>query len=327
MGESYPGSRPFIREGLKNNGVPMEAIEVMISSLSNSSLKQYNNGLKLWWQFCRVSNLNPYHNSIKNVLDFLTRQYKRGASYGTLNTIRSAISLLIGPSIGSDFRIKRFFKGIFRINPPTPKFRLTWDPNIVLTYLSQFSDNDDMSLELLSYKLVTLLALITAHRVQTFSLIEIQNINTSEERVEIKIPARIKNSGPNKYQPVLILPFFNEKPEICAASVLISYMNRTKDIRRTNSLFISFRRPYKAATAQTLSRWIKGTLEKSGLDTSIFTAHTTRHAATSAAFRKGLNLDVIRNTAGWTENSNIFARFYNRPLATKDSFASTILSK
>ncbi|KAH9635903.1 hypothetical protein HF086_002463 [Spodoptera exigua] len=56
------------------------------------------------------------------------------------------------------------------------------------------------------------------------------------------------------------------------------------------------------------------TLNEAGIDTSVFTAHSTRHASTSAASRAGLGIDLIRRTAGWSGTSSTFAKFYNRPI-------------
>lgn len=65
---------------------------------------------------------------------------------------------------------------------------------------------------MLTRKLSKVMALITAHRVQTFSLIEVRNIQISEKKkkkieieIEIKVPARIKTTAPNKYQLLLII--------------------------------------------------------------------------------------------------------------------------
>ncbi|KAI8440715.1 hypothetical protein MSG28_009058 [Choristoneura fumiferana] len=74
------------------------------------------------------------------------------------------------------------------------------------------------------------------------------------------------------------------------------------------------KRPHRDATAQSISRWIKQVLAKSGVDVSIFSAHSTRHAATSTAAAAGVSIDVIRKTAGWTATSQTFAKFYNRSI-------------
>lgn len=103
-------------------------------------------------------------------------------------------------------------------------------------------------------------------------------------------------------------------------------MSTTNDIRPLNNknLFLTFKPPHKTASSQSISRWIKQVLAVSGVDVASFSAHSTRHAATSAARAAGLSLDVIRKTAGWTANSQTFARFYNRPLVAESSFARTV---
>jgi len=47
----------------------------------------------------------------------------------------------------------------------------------------------------------------------------------------------------------------------------------------------------------------------------MYTAHSTRHAATSAASRRGLSVDAIHRAAGWGQHSHVFATFYNREVA------------
>lgn len=76
-------------------------------------------------------------------------------------------------------------------------------------------------------KLLLLMALATAHRVQTFSLINIENIEFLQSSVEINIPELIKTSAPEKYQPLLILPFLEEKPELCVRNTVEYYLQFT----------------------------------------------------------------------------------------------------
>ncbi|XP_060804898.1 uncharacterized protein LOC132902730 [Amyelois transitella] len=46
------------------------------------------------------------------------------------------------------------------------------------------------------------------------------------------------------------------------------------------------------------ARWIKTVLSESGVDASVFKAHSTRHAATSAAGAAGVSVETIRKAAG-----------------------------
>ena len=180
---------------------------------------------------------------------------------------------------------------------------------------------------MLSKKLVTLLALVTAHRFQTLSLIKIQNIIFSAEgTVNIFITDNIKTSGPGRAQPCLHFKKFQEKPEICVLNTLMDYIDRTISVRQEEQeyLFISFVRPYKRASSQTLSRLVKETMSEAGINTNIFSSYSTRHSSTSMVYKAGVSLDIIRKTAGWSDKSRTFARFYNRPIVT-NSFAETIL--
>lgn len=114
---------------------------------------------------------------------------------------------------------------------------------------------------------------------------------------------------------------------MCVASTLVEYIERTGPLRgEVEEIFITHKKPYHKATTQTLSRWIKIILEKSGVDTTRYSAYSTRHASTSAAFHKGLDIESIRKAAGWSPNSNMFARFYCRPLIDKDAYAKVIIS-
>lgn len=286
----------------------------MLASLSQNTIKQYDVCLKKWWKFCYHNNVEIYQASVPQVIYFLTQLYNQGCQYGTLNSCRAALSLLLGPNLSKDDRLHRFFKGVFRLRAPLPKYDMTWDTNLVLNHLSTLYPNEELNLEQLSKKAITLLALATAHRVQTFSVIKIDNITTSNERIHIKIPDIIKTSRPGCKQPVLSLSFFGNKPSVCPATTLVSYINKTKSLRKSAVLFISIKKPHNSVGSQTLSRWIKRTLKDSGIDTNIFSAHSTRHASTSRAYTLGVSIDTIRNTAGWSDGSKTFANFYNRAI-------------
>lgn len=301
-------------------------MEITIASLSESSLKQYDCSWKKWWKFCKEREISFYKTEITKVIKFLTAEFDKGASYSSLNCMRSAISVILGPEIGQNEFLKRFFKGLSRLRPPEPKYESTWDLKIVLDYFRNLN-NKNLPIEILSKKLITLLALVTGQRIQTLSLIDIRNIIIKERLIEIKIPERVKTSKPGGSQPILSLPFYEENTNICPANTLLDYIQRTKKFRnKTTRLFISFREPFKVASKQTLSRWVKDILYESGIDTSVFSAHSTRHASTSAAKRKGITFDVIRKSAGWTETSTTFTRFYNRPIVKDASiFGRAIL--
>lgn len=285
--------------------------------------------MKKWSDFCQLFQKEFYNPSEADLLHFLEENRIRGASYSALNTLRSAVSLISTNKIGDHPLITRYFKGAYKLNPPTPRYSEIWDVSTVLRFLkTQILEN--LSLQELSGKLATLLALITAHRCQTIHAISIDNLARSEGGIWITIEKPIKTSRAGTSAPRLFLPKFEEQPELCAVRTLEAYLEKTNILRgNTKALFITTVKPHGPASKDTVSRWITNVLSKSGVDTQKFTTHSTRHASTSAAKAAGVNIASIKATAGWSKESSVFARFYDVPIekSNQEVFSNAILSK
>ena len=156
-------------------------------------------------------------------------------------------------------------------------------------------------------------------------MIKLTDIKSTKTGVEIRIRDLIKTSRPGADQPYAFFPFFNDRINLCIARTISFYVNRTKDFRgNTEQLLISFKPPHKQVGAQTVSRWIRTVMHEAGISEE-FTAHSTRHASTSKALIKGVDLNTIKRAAGWSKQSRIFANFYNRPVEPqKGSFAEAV---
>ena len=92
-----------------------------------------------------------------------------------------------------------------------------------------------------------------------------------------------------------------------------------------SKLFISYMKPCKEVSRDTLTRWVRPVMAQAGLDVSMFSPHSTREASVSAAHRATFNLDDILKTACWSSEC-CFAKYYNKPIVTASSFASAVLS-
>lgn len=289
-------------------------------------MKQYDTELQKWGLFCKKTGTDSFTVDVPRIVQFLTELFLDGASYGTLNSCRSALSLILGEEVGRDPMIKRTLRGARLTRPPRPRYDETWDPGLVLRYLESLPTNKDLANEDLSKKTATLVAIATAHRVQTLALMKLKNITYFEDKIEVKITDPIKTSFFSNSSPVLVLPYF-EKRKICPARAIVNYITATKELRaNTDNVFISARSPYNAVGAQTIARWIKVVLRESGIDTTIFKGQSTRHAASSKAKRKGVDIESIRKAADW-KKEDTFARFYNRPLKKDNkAFANVVLN-
>jgi site-specific recombinase XerD len=108
--------------------------------------------------------------------------------------------------------------------------------------------------------------------------------------------------------------------------VLKEYLERTKVLRdKTESkLLISYMKPHKAVTKDTISRWIKTVMERSGINISKYGPHTIRAAAVSKAGERGVPKQDILRTAGWS-NAGTFQKFYNKTKESDCSFSNAVL--
>uniref|UniRef100_A0A1Y1LFP4 Tyr recombinase domain-containing protein n=1 Tax=Photinus pyralis TaxID=7054 RepID=A0A1Y1LFP4_PHOPY len=218
-------------------------------------------------------------------------------------------------------------RGISNLRPALPKYNITWDPKLLLVYLKGLFPTESLSLKFLNLKLATLLALITGHRLQTISLIRPSNIKVSSTGYQVLITDKLKTSSSSSTPSSLHIPLFSEEPALCVASLLKRYLVVTSSFRsqQADFLFLTHQRPHREATKQTISRWVKLTMELAGLDTSKFKPHSTRHASTSTALKRGVPLATILKTAGWSRESNTFRNFYNLPITDDMDFAVSIL--
>ncbi|XP_046744290.1 uncharacterized protein LOC124410169 [Diprion similis] len=271
---AFPGCREIIGQAFALKGVPHESIP--------------------------IKRVNPFQAPVGCVLEFLTVSLSHVKTHGTSNSYRSALALIVIGDIGQQPVIKRFFRGVAHLRPQSAKYDEIWDPDPVLCYLKTLWPHDTLSFEDLTKKLVMLLALVTAQRVQTLSKIRLSCIEKTDTEIKVKIIDRIKSSGPGKNQPLLCLPFFIKQPKLCVATVLDCYMKRSARLRPNNEdfLLLTYKKPHRVATTQAIRRWIKDVMAKSGIDTNTFGSHSTRHAVTSAAYRRGVDIETIRKAAG-----------------------------
>ena len=205
--------------------------------------------------FCLQGSIDWFEPPISSVLNFLAHQYKSISTYGTLNSYRSALSLITNINLGSNEVVKRFCKGAANIKPSKAEYNFTWNPEPVVAHLESLIPHDQLNLDQISRKLVMLMALATGHRVQTFSLIKRKNISLGNPTL-IRISDRIKTSRVNKSQPLLVLNEFEDRPALCIVTLLKFYLNLGKNLvaDASDALFLTIKRPHLMATSQTISK-------------------------------------------------------------------------
>lgn len=264
---------------------------------------------------------------------FLTKLFKSGLGYSSINTARcsltSFLSLDNSTSLSSNILVRRFMKGIFTLRPTLPRYNVTWDVNKVLNYLQKLSPLESLSLLELSQKLLMLLLLLSGQRGQTIHLVDVKNIFIDAGNVKIIFGDLLKTSKQGKHLAELNFSAFPSDKNLCILETLKYFLQRTFKIRTEGNsvvtkLFLTTQRPYKAVSRDTICRWTKNILHKSGIDVNIFKPHSTRAASTTAAFSSKVPLATILRTAGWQKDCT-FRKFYKKPIVVDKSFSENLL--
>lgn len=206
-----------------------------------------------------------------------------------------------------------------------PKYKRIWDVSVVLNHLRTLHPNDALNLKQLTHKLVMLIALISAQRLQSLEMLDLKTLYMDDKEALFLLPNELKQSRPGYEPPVVKLAKYDIDGKLDVIDLLHCYIKVTAPLRGTETrLFISFAPPHKHVTCTTLARWIKQVMSDARVDISLYGAHSTRAAATSAAHARDIPIDNILQTAGWSSAAT-FAKYYNKPIAKGNTFAKALL--
>ena len=184
-----------VRASLVAQGVEGERLNIILDPWRTGTRKQYQTYVTAWLKFC--TSISYRHPTLQKVLDFLTHQYKT-VGYSAVATAQSALSSFItvnGIKVGEHHLVTRFMSGLFDQKPALPRYTETWDPQIVLNYLTTFPPVDSMSLKRLTLKLLMLMALLSAQRTQTLQKLSLEEMCISPGKYTFYISSLLKQTS------------------------------------------------------------------------------------------------------------------------------------
>ena len=196
---------------------------------------------------------------------------------------------------------------------------------VVLDYLAKLGPPEKLSLKNLTLKVVMLMALLSGQRRQTLHTLSIDCMQISSDKGVFFINSLLKTSRPGKHLSCIEFQAYAPDVNLCIVRHVQQYLKHTVFLRgNVKQFFISHSKPHKAVSPDTVSRWIKTTLVDAGIDTSKYSAHSTRSASTSAAKGNSISNATIMKSAGWSQEST-FTKFYNKPVEPRENFETELL--
>ena len=323
---------------LRRSGGPPEfsetAAELYRGSWRAGTEAAYDTAWKRWSSWCYSREVNPVQATVAHIGNFLSTEYELGKAYNTINGYRSAISArhpnVDGMPAGRHPDIVRVMGGIFNKRPPVPRYVDTWEVDKVLETIKALGANDSMDMKCLTSKLAMLMALSSASRGSELSKLKISNKTRQNKDIVFQLDTVTKTVKPGKALLKLTFAKYDPDPLLDVVDCLETYEKRTEPWRvgqqQIDFLFLGLVKPHKPVAPCTIARWLLFIMEKGGVDTSKYKAHSTRAASTSKARVQGLSVEQIVKKANWAKAST-FSRFYNREVVPQETaFQDKVLS-
>ena len=316
----------IIRNQSRSGALSEGASRLLESSWRSKTKSTYESLFKSWNNWCQERGRDPIRGPVADILNFLAELFEQGFQYRSLNAYRSAISSvhekIDGIEVGKHPIVSRMLKGVFNERPPRPKYESVWKVDQVLTMFREDGGSASLSLQDLTVKTAMLLVLTRPCRGADLAALDLRNRSYVPEGVVFQPYHLSKQSRPSHDGTS-----FDEDKRLCPVETLKIYEERTaffRDSSGENRVFRSFISKHGPVTSSTIARWLKTCLQKAGIDTSKFKAHSTRVAAATKAAMSGLTVDEIMKAADWS-SEGVFQKFYYRPQHS-GKFGSAVLA-
>lgn len=116
-----------------------------------------------------------------------------------------------------------------------------------------------------------------------------------------------------KVPPAATFQEYSQDENLCVVRALDEYICSIFEVEIWRRAFSTFVKCYPSIHSSTISRWLKGMLMKSGVDTDTFKGHSIRFVSTSKAGLRSASTEQILKQECWY-NISAWPRFYNKSI-------------
>ena len=143
------------------------------------------------------------------------------------------------------------------------------------------------------------ISLVSGQITQTLQKLRIDKMTIKAYHISFQVDDLLKQSKPGNVDCVPKLAKYPKECNLCMYSYLLEYMKKTINLKGSETLlFISYQKPHKPISKDTIARWLKTVVNASGLDTNVYKAYSNRAASMYAADKAHVPMEDIFSTAG-----------------------------
>ena len=333
---------------LLEQGFSVEVIERIAAPQRSSTRTVFKSKWALFEKWCRENSVDFSTPSVKQISDFFMYLYQDlNRRPLTIDGYRTAIVDTLGPMgqhIAHNADLHRLLSSFHRDLSKSSRNLHKWNLSVVLNKLTKapLEPMKDTDLKHLTLKTAFLLALASGKRrseIHAWVANKVSNLGQWEKVTlfpssDFIAKNKLAREGSQSVSPVTIPALttivdrqFKEDRTLCPVWALRYYLDRTKNLRGSQSLlFISFKRGYTSdIRPSALSSWLKQTIllcykqaDQQALDLVQVKAHDIRAFAASKAFYGGVSMDQIMQACHWKAH-NTFTNFYLKDLTWSDN--------
>ena len=332
---------------LQEQGFSVEVAERIAAPQKSSTRTIDKSKWALFEKWCRENSVDFSTPSVKQVSDFFMYLYQDlNRRPSTIDGYRTAIVDTLGPAghhIAQSSDLHRLLSSFHKDRPKSSRNLPKWNLFVVLNELTKapFEPMKDTDLKHLTLKTAFLLGLASGKRcseIHAWVANKVSNLGQWEKVAlfpssDFIAKNQLAREGSQSVSPVSIPALttivdrqFNEDRTLCPVRALRYYLDRTKDLRGSQSLlFISFKKGHTSdIRPATLSSWLTQNIvlcykqaDQQALDLVQVTALDIRAFAASKAFYGGVSVDQIMQACHWKAH-NTFKNFYLKDLTWSD---------
>ena len=176
-----------------NEGLDAQDIDFLSNHIASGTKKGYDCAFRQFVNFCTPLKVNPMTCAPAYIVKFLRAKYEKGASYSTVNLLRSAISkfhgMVNGKPVGEHPLVSQAVRAVFRLKPPLPRYNSTFDISPVLDYVASLEPLASLNLKMLTLKTFFLVTFCTLSRVSS-----VERLGPEVERTSVcNLPLKFIN--------------------------------------------------------------------------------------------------------------------------------------
>ena len=326
-----------LRRALIDDGVSAAMAQGLCDQWRLPTQKGYNSYWLRWFDFCAARGSSAVRASPLVIGEFLTKLSAGGASGSAVNSARSAIVGIV-QCVTGDRKIAKhpLLAGVTKtaklLRPVKAKYDTIWDIGLVLAYWKR---TPATTLVLKRAKAISLFILSVFARPSDCERLSMASghfgIVQSQNSYMYRIRGPKESKSATKLTSELFLPFLDEASQdidVCPARAMVVYGDAVDDALRIpcastaqpTGFFVSevlrsvppvSGNFFTPLSAQRISKIMKGVMTLAGVDTTVFTGGSGRHAGSSAAADKNVPFEQILLTGRWS-SFQVWNKFYNR---------------